>query len=46
MVGSKEAIIALKNLMKLSGMTDIQVDIDCQVRFNYYNLIDFLIEEK
>ena len=28
------------------GMTNIQVDMDCQVRFNYYNLIDFLIEEK
>ena len=46
MVGSEEDIIVLKNLMKLSGMTNIQVDMYCKARFNYYNLIDFLIEEK
>jgi len=36
MDGSKEAIIVLKNLMKLFGMTNIQVDMYCQVRFNCY----------
>ncbi len=36
MDGSKEAIIVLKNLMKLPGMTNIQVDMYCQVIFNCY----------
>jgi len=40
-VGSKEAIIVLKNLMKLFGMTNIQVDMYCQVIFNCYNLRDY-----
>lgn len=30
----------------LFGMTNIEVDIDCKVRFNCYNLIVFLKENK
>jgi len=30
----------------LSGMTDIQVDMDCKVRFNCFSLRDYFIKEK
>jgi hypothetical protein len=30
----------------LDGIINIQVDMDCEVRFNYYNLKDYIIEKK